>query len=80
MVSRNDLSAYKKSGDEKPVLAEATPARKRGVKAKPAAERRSEKVLLSLTPAERESVEAKAGMVPVATWLMAELRARGVFE
>ncbi len=80
MVSRNDLSAYKKPDDKKPVLAEPTPAKKRGVQAKPAAQKRSEKVLLSLTPAERVTVEKKAGMVPVATWLMAELRDRGVFD
>ncbi len=80
MVKRNDLSAYKKPGENQPVLAQPTPAKKRGVKAKAAAEKRSEKVLLSLTPAEREIVEAKAGMVPVATWLMAELRDRGVFS
>lgn len=82
MADKNDLSAYKpKSGNVRALASVkvAKPA-KRTKPSKPAKERRSYKTLLSLTEAEGKAVEEKAGMVPVATWLVAELRKAGAFD
>ena len=83
MVRKNDLSAYKPTNHrtlrEVPKT-DALEAPKKGRTPTPAKEKRSSKVLLSLPEAERAAVEEKAGMVPVATYLVAKLRDAGVFD
>lgn len=76
MANKNDLSAYKRDN----VQALKTTPTKASRVGKPPKEKRSYKTLLSLTEAEGKAVEEKAGMVPVATYLVAKLREAGVFE
>lgn len=89
MPSKNDLSALK-SATQKPVIlpSDNTPhiletkpkvkasARNRvgGRPAKPKAEKRSYKVVLSLTEAEGEKLSGKAGLAGDATYLYAKLK------
>lgn len=44
------------------------------------AEKRTEKVTLSLTKAEAESLRKKAGMVPQAAFILSKLHENGMFE
>ena len=93
MPSKNDLSALKKTarkplvlpsndgesvaeGAEKP----APPMRKRvgGRPAKSKAEKRTYKVVLSLTEAEGKALSNKAGLAGDATYLYAQLKEIGV--
>lgn len=81
---RNDLSAYK-GGGSKQVLTTPPPrpvaqAPLVGRPKKPKAEKRDRKVLLSLTPGEEAKLKAKAGLVPVATYVTSVLRGQGVFD
>ena len=39
-----------------------------------------QKITLSLTQAEREQIEAQAGLVPAATFLLAKLKEAGVLD
>jgi len=81
MANKNDLSAYKPGAHQSVLKAVPDEApTKKGRAVKPAKERRSYKTLLSLTEAEGRAVEEKAGLVPVATYLVAELRKAGVFD
>lgn len=84
MPKRNDLSAYK-SQPKQVLKAVPNPApqpveKGRGPKPKPMAEKRSEKVLLSLTPGERAKLEEQAGLVPLATWIVHHLRSAGALD
>lgn len=47
---------------------DSAPSRRRGRPPKPAAERQTESILVSLTPAERSLCEAAADGRPLATW------------
>ena len=75
-MDKNDLSAYKSTTH---ATLKTAPVKK-GRAVKPAKEKRDYKTLLSLTEAESAAVKEKAGMVPVATYLVAKLREVGVFD
>ena len=83
---KTDLSAFKRAGaaDQPLVLSQPQPVpavRGRvGRTPKTPDEKRAEKVTLSLTPAEREALRRKAGLVPEATYLMDQLRKIGLFD
>jgi len=87
---RNSLTAFRKpepilptSAPEpaaKPAAKANEPKSKRGPQAKAASEKRSEKVLLSLTPAEREKSLKRAGRVPEATVIRDFLYEHGYFK
>lgn len=83
---KTDIRSFKPR-DRKPVLVtgaeeQATPTPKEGAgrPPKPKAEKRGERITLSLTAEERAVVSEKAGMVPEATWLLNELKKAGVFD
>ena len=80
MANKNDLSAYKSTNHETLKTPTKPQPAKRGRGVKPVKEKRSYKTLLSLTEAEGAMVETKAGMVPVATYLMSVLRKAGTFD
>lgn len=77
MVSKNnDITSFKSGGD-KAILQEKG---RGGRPAKPVAEKRNYKVVLSLTPAEGKTLREKAGLVKDATYLYAALKEAGVFD
>lgn len=79
---KTDLSAFKRAAPEQPlILSQPASAKGRvGRAPKKEDEKRSEKVTLSLTIAERDLLREKAGLVPEATYLMDQLRKIGLFE
>lgn len=92
MVNKNDLSAFKPGNKQVLKVVEAdrdeatTTKTKTRTKAKtktrtkPPEEKRSHKILLSLTEGEGAKIKEKAGMVPIATYLVALLREQGLFD
>lgn len=93
MPSKNDLSALKKSTDKPAILPEEVkPMQKAAVKpapanqskgvggrpAKPKDEKRSYKVVLSLTETEGQELSQQAGLAGDATFLYAKLKDLGV--
>ena len=77
VASKNDLSAYK-TGEGTTVL-QSVPTPKR-MGRPPAEEKRTFKVTLSFTEAEGRRLKEKAGLVPMATYLLASLEEAGVLE
>lgn len=81
MVKKNDLSAYRKDSKavlQTPIDTVAQVQKKRGPK--PVAEKRSAKVLLSFTEAEIGRIKDKAGLVPVATYIVSILKEQGTLD
>ena len=82
MPSKNNLSALKAA---RPTVlpeagAEAKPPKQVGRRAKPEGEKRSYRVLLSLTPAEGARLSEKAGLAGDATYLYAKLKEHGIID
>ena len=81
---KTDLSAFKRAGaaDQPLVLSQPVSSSRGRVGRTPKTpdEKRAEKVTLSLTTAERETLRRKAGLVPEATYLMDQLRKIGLFD
>lgn len=88
MPSKNNLAALKarpailpaveSQAAQAEVMQPAMP--RRGPQPKPANERRSHKIQLSLTPAEAASLKDKAGLVNEATYVHAKLKELGIFD
>lgn len=83
MPPKNSLAAFKKTSDQPRILQKPPldvvikqEPEKRGRKPKTLAAKESEVVALKLTPAEKEALEEKAGLVPVATFLKHYLRTK----
>lgn len=91
MPSKNNLSALKPSGRQAAILpkagdksvktsAEASIPKQYGRPKKVAAEKRSYKITLSLTPIEGAAVAKKAGLAGEATYLYAMLKQHGIID
>ena len=91
MPSKNDLSSFKSNRD--PILSterrqelartsSSAPVQteRQGRPTLPKSEKRSRKILLSLTPAEADHIARKAGIANQATFIYHFLRDRGLFD
>jgi len=83
MTKKNSLTAFKKPVS--PILpidgpAEANVRARTGPKPKPPSEKRSHRVMLSLTPSEAAISKEKAGLAGEATVIMAFLKEHGYFD
>jgi len=83
MTKKNSLTAFKKP--VAPILPtgeapEPNQRGKTGPRPKPPSEKRSHRVMLSLTPAEAATLKDKAGLAGEATVIMAFLQELGFFE
>ena len=80
MVKKNDLTAYQNPSQNVLGGVEDDMPKRRLRTTKPAKEKRDHKVLLSFTATEIEKIKAEAGLVPVATWIVAKLREGGAID
>ncbi len=83
MTKKNSLTAFKKPVS--PILPTEGPAEvagraRTGPKPKPQSEKRSHRVMLSLTPSEGTISKERAGLAGEATMIMAFLKEHGYFD
>jgi hypothetical protein len=91
MPSKNDLSAIKSSREPilsterrqepaRTILSASPQTERTGRPTLPKSEKRSRKILLSLTPAEADHIARKAGIANQATFIYHFLKDRGLFD
>ena len=92
MSKKNSLTQFKKStspilpsevptaSPQTPLAASSVERTKTGPKPKPAAQKRTHRVMLSMTPAEAAISKRNAGLAGEATMIMAFLKQNGYFD